>query len=303
MTSQSELIPTMPGDILRYEREKQGLTVDRAAELSRIKPSVLQAIEDGETSRIPEVYLRGYIRNYAHYLGVDVAHLDEHMVNVQSSDTEVRSIFEVPPKPPGSERWLKASSYLVASALIATLAWQFTHEAVRFSQGDSRLTSGTAIESEAGRNAGVEESSNAAPSKRHLNASIASIEMMNTDSRDQEKNSEALWTPVEEIALDVSGSESVESALRVITSADTWVEITDGDNQQLEMDLIRADESRQYNGTPPYRILIGRASSVRVQLDGQDVDLAAFTRGNVARMTLGKALLSRVTPEAEDDTP
>ena len=44
-----------------------------------------------------------------------------------------------------TEKWLKASSYLAASALIATLAWQFTHQAVRFSQGDSELTAATVV--------------------------------------------------------------------------------------------------------------------------------------------------------------
>ncbi len=104
MTIQSELIPTMPGDILRYEREKQGLSVEQAADLSKMKPSVLEAIENGETGSIPSVYLRGYIRNYAHCLGVDSEQLDQHMVHVRSSEPEVRSVFEVPPRPASTDR-------------------------------------------------------------------------------------------------------------------------------------------------------------------------------------------------------
>jgi cytoskeletal protein RodZ len=63
MTTQKELIPMLPGDLLRYRREQLGLTLERASELSKMKPGVLAAIESGETTDIPSVYLRGYIRN------------------------------------------------------------------------------------------------------------------------------------------------------------------------------------------------------------------------------------------------
>ena len=86
--------------------------------------------------------------------------------------------------------------------------------------------------------------------------------------------------------------------LQVMTSADTWVEILDADGMQVEMDLIRADESRDYSGKAPFSILVGRASAVRIQFDGQSVDLAPHTRGNVARMTLG----GQMTVAAEQQT-
>ena len=55
MSSQKELIPMRPGDVLRYQRELKGLTLERAAAESRIKPTVLEAIEAGETDHIPSV--------------------------------------------------------------------------------------------------------------------------------------------------------------------------------------------------------------------------------------------------------
>ena len=65
MNHQKELIPMQPGDLLRYQREQAGLTLERVSQLARIKPSVLQSIESGETQEIPTVYLRGYIRAFA----------------------------------------------------------------------------------------------------------------------------------------------------------------------------------------------------------------------------------------------
>jgi cytoskeleton protein RodZ len=285
MTSQKELIPLLPGDILRYEREKKGLTLERAAEQSKIKLPVLSAIESGETGEIPSVYLRGYIRNYAHFLGLDAKNLDRHMKHVKGSEPEVRSVFDVNTNRKDSDRWLKASSYFAASALIATLAWQFTHEAVRFSQGDSRLNSPTA-------NSAAQDGGPAAapgrPAKRHLNASIASIEVLKQQSEmGGASTAEQAWAAIDGNEESSGDLGSGFQTLQVSTSADTWVEIQDAEGLQIEMDLIRAGESRKYSGKSPFRVLLGRASAVEVRLDDQLVDLAPHTRGNVARMSLG----------------
>jgi len=299
MTSQKELIPLLPGDILRYEREKKGLTLERAAEQSKIKLPVLSAIESGETGEIPSVYLRGYIRNYAHFLGLDAKNLDRHMEHVKGSEPDVRSVFDVNTKRKDSDRWLKASSYFAASALIATLAWQFTHEAVRFSQGDSRLNSPTA---DSAVQDGAPSSTSGRPSKRHLNASIASIEVLKQQNENGGKSTaEQAWAAIdgnEDPSRGLSGGFQI---LQVSTSADTWVEIQDADGQQIEMDLIRAGESRNYSGKPPFRVLLGRASAVEVRLDNQLVDLAPHTRGNVARMSLGGQLAAAAGQPAETD--
>ena len=296
MTSQKELIPLLPGDILRYEREKKGLTLERAAEQSKIKLPVLSAIESGETGEIPSVYLHGYIRSYAHFLGLDSRNLDRHMKHVKGSEPEVRSVFDVNTKRKDSDRWLKASSYFAASALIATLAWQFTHEAVRFSQGDSRLNSPTA-------NSAVQDGGPAAvpgrPAKRHLNASIASIEVLKQQSEmGGTSTAEQAWAAIDGNEESSGDLGSGFQTLQVSTSADTWVEIQDAQGLQIEMDLIRAGESRKYSGKSPFRVLLGRASAVEVRLDGQLVDLAPHTRGNVARMSLG----GQMTAAAADTT-
>jgi len=302
MTSQKELIPLMPGDILRYEREKKGLTLERAAEQSKIKLPVLTAIESGETSEIPAVYLRGYIRNYAQFLGLEPNNLDRHMEHVKGSEPDVRSVFEVNTHRKDSDRWLKATSYLAASALIATLAWQFTHEAVRFSQGDSRLNTGTAVAAPPPGQDGAAESATARPAKRHLNASIASIEVLKQGQENGGQSAaEQAWAAIDGENGSSGELESGIQSLQVRTSADTWVEILDADGAQIEMDLIRAGESREYRAKSPFRVLLGRASAIELRLDGQEVDLAPHTRGNVARLSLGGQLTAAAGQQTETD--
>lgn len=302
MTSQKELIPMRPGDILRYEREQRGLTLERAAADSRIKPTVLEAIESGETADIPSVYLRGYIRNYACYLGINPSEIEEHMEHVEGATPEVRTVFTVSSNRGRAEKWLKASSYLAASVLIAALAWQFTHEAVRFSQGDSRLNTAdsdtaTEVESQAA------DSTVADTPQTHLNASIASVEVLR-ERGELAGNSaaEQAWAAIGENPAEAAVVTDGDHRLSISTSADTWVEIFGPGDQQLEMDLMRAGNSRSYVGPGPFRIMIGRASAVELALDGEAIDLGPHTRGNVAHLTLAEILAADNGAGAEPES-
>ena len=84
--------------------------------------------------------------------------------------------------------------------------------------------------------------------------------------------------------------------LSLETSADTWVEIFGANGEQLEMDLVRAGNSRMYRGEGPFQIMIGRASAVLLTLDGEAVDLAPHTRDNVASLVLAEVSETAVEP-------
>ncbi len=203
------------------------------------------------------------------------------MEHVTAVEPDVRSVFEFKPKRGDADKWLKATSYLVASAIVATLAWQFTHEAVRFSQ-----------------------------SSTHLNASMASIELLDVAEGEvagegpagHENGSPSTGQPSPVINGDNGQSASKFDEiqhLKIETSADTWIEVLDAAGLHLEMDLLRAGTSREYRGKAPFSVMLGRASAVEVWFNGQEVDLATHTRGNVARLTLGGPLMTQSDQQAE----
>ncbi len=61
------------GQRLKAEREEQRLTLEKVFEATRIRVPYLQALEADDLSVMPSpVQARGYLRNYAEYLGLDV---------------------------------------------------------------------------------------------------------------------------------------------------------------------------------------------------------------------------------------
>lgn len=66
----------MMGAELRAERERQGFTIQDVERETSIRAAYLQALERGDYSALPnEVYVKGFIRNYAGFLHVDAEKL------------------------------------------------------------------------------------------------------------------------------------------------------------------------------------------------------------------------------------
>ncbi len=62
------------GHLLQTEREKQGLSITDVHERIKIGPSSIEAIEAGNQDSLPhKVYYKGFVRNYAVFLGLDPA--------------------------------------------------------------------------------------------------------------------------------------------------------------------------------------------------------------------------------------
>ncbi len=60
------------GEKLRTERLKKGYTLERVEHETKIKKSVLLKIEEGDQSNLPPAtFVRGFIRNYAIFLGLE----------------------------------------------------------------------------------------------------------------------------------------------------------------------------------------------------------------------------------------
>ena len=60
------------GEFLRRERELRRITLDDVAENTKISRRYLEAIEEDQYDRLPgEAFVRGFIRSYVKYIGLD----------------------------------------------------------------------------------------------------------------------------------------------------------------------------------------------------------------------------------------
>jgi cytoskeleton protein RodZ len=64
-------VEIISGKDLKNLRESQGLDLNDVHRVTKISPTVLKAIENNETSRLPRIYLRSFLKSYAEMLQVD----------------------------------------------------------------------------------------------------------------------------------------------------------------------------------------------------------------------------------------
>lgn len=277
MKEQQSLIPMETGEYLKSLRLERKLSLADVAKAVILDEKLLGDLEQDQADHIALLYRNGYIRTYARFLEVPEDEISALLGEADTKEPGLQHIFVEPPKRSSMDKWLRASSYVLASLLVGTLAWQFTHEAVRLSQSGKRLqSSGTTVAKPEETIGSAQQHEISGP----VNASIAPLGSLHATTEDGVDTAEQAWAALSKPAL-ADG----ESSLQILVSADSWVEIIDAGGQELEMDLLRGGSEKAYRGQPPFKILLGRASAVRLSMDGEAVDLTAFTRDDVAQLS------------------
>ena len=124
------------GDALRLQREQMGVTLQQAAEDTRIREKFLQAIESGDYQSLPgTVYTKGFLRNYAGYLNLEA----EEMLALYAGErggSEPARTFD-PMKPLVKRSFIFTPTVLVPVTVLAGIVlflgyiyYQFTNFAV-----------------------------------------------------------------------------------------------------------------------------------------------------------------------------
>jgi cytoskeleton protein RodZ len=299
---QQQLIPLCVGERLREAREKRKLTLSDIARKLRIDEPVIEALEAGELDHLAPVYQRGYVTAYARFLDFEPSEIEQMLNSIGNVHPLLHTVFPEAGNPNQADRWLKATSYVLASLLIGTLAWQFTHEAVRLSQDGKNLVSGLDNPEQSPPGQTLNPSTRQSDGTQHVSASIAALDVLDQQRIVRNSGGQQAWAALRGSGQDTQSELAMpegEFVLELTASGDSWVEITDANGQQLELDLVRGGSNKRYQGAAPFRIQFGRASAVSLYLDGQPVDLAPFTRDEVTQMWLDGSNIGTRPAKAE----
>ncbi len=118
------------GEVLRKEREKQGLRQSQVELATKIRGKYLTKLEEDDYSIPNDVYIRGFVQAYANYLGLDGPALAKQYSHERG---EVETPERSAPKPVKSSRVSLTPKLAVAAATVVVvaligsyLAWQFS---------------------------------------------------------------------------------------------------------------------------------------------------------------------------------
>lgn len=120
------------GNTLRQARERKGLSLADVERDLNIRPRYLAALEEERFDALPgEAYVKGFLRTYAEYLGLDARlFLDEYKARTQEREEPV--VFTPPPRfpPLQLEARPRTIAVLAAAVLVPVVlglaAWRLT---------------------------------------------------------------------------------------------------------------------------------------------------------------------------------
>ncbi len=126
------------GDFGRYlqaQRQRKGLSLDEVARQTKIPPTLLGALEEGQAERFPErVFILNYIRSYASVVGLapdDVLTRFHEIPEAPKAEAfDPAALEKVRRERASSAAWTTVALTLLVAAL---LAWNAMYElAVRY---------------------------------------------------------------------------------------------------------------------------------------------------------------------------
>lgn len=127
--------PADLGRYLRDVRESQGLDLGTVAAHLHIRVRYLESLENGNLSELPGApYIRGYVLNYAGYLGLDRQHI-LHLFE-QVSGQKPRHIFYIPE--PNRKENAPGPGVMILAVVIIALAYLLWYAVLR-SDGDLEM--------------------------------------------------------------------------------------------------------------------------------------------------------------------
>ncbi len=241
------------GTWLRRQREGRGIDLQEIAEESKISLVNLRAFEEDRFEVLPApVFAKGFLRQYARYVGLDPEEVVNFYVAACRNAEGEEEPVEPPPETRNGSSWKLGGVALLLTALFALTIWVLT----RWNEVPPASPAPQVVaEPPTGR--GPEEST-AAEREPGIDAGIA------PDAEPQESGTPSAGSP--EVGTPEVG---ILAPLRVTLdfSGECWVEArVDGERQVAENKI--QGESLLLEAAERVEITVGNFDAVRVEVNG-----------------------------------
>ncbi|NOZ51781.1 MAG: helix-turn-helix domain-containing protein [Gammaproteobacteria bacterium] len=324
--SPEHLVEPPAWERLRQAREQRQLgQADIAAEL-RLDLSLVNALEEGNFSKLPEaVYTAGYVRAYARLIDLPPDEIVAKYTNAESDHrtNDIAGREEIParyrqlatalPKSfsvavsRGDNSMLRYVILLVCLVVVLIILWQW--QAANNNSTNNDVTNPTSIDIDAGL-----EQRTTTPLEVSAPELPTSVSVVDEVSKPKPFSTKSVKLAIPQqggsLSARVDGSQSDKplseqqarslgtqrSALANMSpqtesislhfAKDSWIDIRDSTGKRLIRRLGLAGASKTVTGMAPFEVLIGYGPGVKIEYNGQPFDFSKFQSKRVARFTL-----------------
>ena len=285
------------GQRLRRSREARGLSVSEAAQSLKLAPRQVEALEAEEWSALPgNTMIRGFVRNYARLLGLDSEGLMRALDAAQLQQTPrlEASAGTSASLPHVANRVERRDFLAIVGGLLLLVLALLIYFYVPAEAWHDRMAG---LISSFGRSAPAERSP--APAEARTAETPAAVQVATAQASTPPAAGESV-TPVSAPNATVLSSETATPAppspgseqrpatnrLKFTFAQPAWLQVRDGRGQIIVADNNPAGSQREVEGQPPFALVVGNATQVRLEYQGRTIDLAPHSKGEVARLNV-----------------
>ena len=294
------------GPRLKAERERRGLSSQKAADELHLDGWIIDALEAEDYLRIgPSVYAKGHLKRYAALLGLPAA---EIMAGYESRTQAPNA----PPSQPAGVRlrsdapaaghrpWLPIAGVTLLGLLIAGVFWWKPWHPRESGAARSAMPAANPAAAAADATTPADGTAAAAtaaaepPSTPPADTPAASTVMMRTSMPSTASSSTASPSTAPSAPAPQAVSPAADAAgagrarLRLSFSADSWVDVHDAAGRRAFSGNGRANSVKTIAGIAPMRVYLGFASGVQLEINNRAVAIGPqFLAGDVAHFEAG----------------
>ena len=261
MPDNIEARPFSGGAALREAREQLGLSVADVANRLKFAPRQIEALEADDFARLPELaFVRGFVRSYAKLLLIDSAPLLAALPQAPAQPVSLieATAIRVPFPAAYAARKLNII-WLGAGLLVALVLGLFTWM------------------------------SDDPPEEAQIAVEALELPMVSEQPASAVEAVPAAVSAIPDTVpskVKAGGTPIHDGLIHLVFEDDSWVEVADKNGKNLLAQLNPRGSEQRLNGVPPFSLVIGNASRVRLYYQGKRIDLTPYNTAEIAHLTL-----------------
>lgn len=304
------------GAQLRRVRENRGETTGDVAHALKLTSRQIEAMEAGRLDLLPgPAFARGFLRNYARYLGVDPAAVliaFEFEAGAQAVELLPVSNAEGVMPTGGASRAVQIPAALVAGVLLVAVIAGWYFDWFQMPGEPVAVTEQVSEPASPGEATHTSEAV-AVPAPGVTSPAVGSVSpvLAPMPAPPAVATATAPMNPIPVAPVAPAGAPAADSAPPANVPAivppapvveaprtdgvahmvfrfggESWVEVRDASGAIVYSGISNAGSTRTVQGKPPFALVVGNARQVSLEYRGKPYDLSPHVRVSVARLTL-----------------
>ena len=274
---------------LKSQREKKEFTIEEVCIELKLDKDIILDIENGNFDNFKNyLFLKGYVRNYANFLGVYVSLPEvEIKKNKKVSSRKKPSWNLIGNK----KKYIYLITFLIFILMLST-----------FSNKNKNLEYEISSSSIDAKNTDIEKKENNIPIKTtDLKSNTAHKESKNTQEINMDENKILLEKSSDSDDNPLSNNDNSENIsiepihpvndvfLEITYKGDSWTEIIDSKGDIIFFDLVKRGKTIKFNILAPFEILLGDATVVNIKYNNKLISIPYFNPDtNVGKIKIKK---------------